>query len=142
MSVIIEVAEAVKTEIESQEYSQNVAVRRAYKPVYELADRETIQVTVIPAGVEISRVARGGDQYDVHIEVGIQKKFTNGDNDELDPLMTLVEEITDLFRRKRFFGSPVGVSMGVDNPHVFAPEHIDKKRMFTSVLSLTFRLIR
>ena len=81
-------------------------------------------------------------QYDFAIDVAVQKKFETGDAAELDPLMSLVEEIADFFRLRRLAAYPDAVWVRTDNVPVYAPEHMEEYRQFTSVLTLTFRVVR
>jgi hypothetical protein len=56
--------------------------------------------------------------------------------------MALVEEIADFFRLRRLTSYPDAIWVRTDNVPVYAPEHLEEFRQFTSVLTLTFRVVR
>ena len=141
MAVIIDIADAVVTELNGGTFSQAFTAERHYKPVFELPEMKTLHVTVVPKGVETRLATRGLLQHDYQIDVAVQKKFDTGDNPELDPLMGLVEEIADSFKGRNL-DSANAVWVGTENAPVYAAEHMEQFRQFTSVLTLTFRVLR
>jgi len=76
------------------------------------------------------------------VDIGVQQKFEEGDAAELDPLMGLVEEIADTFRGAALETDPQAVCVAVENGPIYAQEHMREKRLFTSILTLTFRVWR
>jgi hypothetical protein len=56
--------------------------------------------------------------------------------------MQLVEETADFLRTQPLAGFPSARCADVANEPVFAPEHLEAFRQFTSVLTLTFRVWR
>ena len=87
MPVITDIAEAVKDELNGGSFSQTFTAERHYKPAFDLPDMKTLHVTVVPKGLDMQATTRTSAQHDVQIDVAVQKKFTAGDNAELDPLM-------------------------------------------------------
>ena len=142
MSVIADVAEAVKEELNATTFSQAFTAERHYQPLFELEEMKDLHVSVVPNSLTIHPLGRGQNQYDVKVDVAIQKKFAKGDNAELDPLMTLVEEIADHFRLKRLAGYAGAMWVKTENMPVYAQEHMEQLRQFTSVVTLTFRVQR
>ena len=142
MSVITDIAEAVKDELNGETFSQEFTAERHYQPLFELPDMKTLHVTVVPKGVEVTPAGRSNNHYDYQVDVAVQKKFGKGDAAELDPLVGLVEEIADFFRLRRLTAYPTAVWRRTEHPTVYAPEHMDELRQFTSVLTLTFRVTR
>ena len=145
MSTIIDIADAVVTElnaaVEAKKFSQPFQAARHYKPVFDLAEMKDLHVTVVPRGVEMSTAGRGLSQRDVQIDIGVQKKLATGELAEIDPLMGLVEEIGEYFREHRLSAMPNALWVRTENSPIFAPEHLDQLRQFTSVVTLTFRVI-
>ncbi len=138
---IIAIAEAVKDELNGQLFSQGFTAERHYQPVYELTDMKTLHVTVVPKGLEIEPISRAETAGDYQIDVSVQKKFTIGDNTELDAMMELVSEIADFLTRLRLtIGAATALWLKTENEPVFAAEHIEMFRQFTSVLTMTYRL--
>jgi len=146
MSTIIAIADAVVAALNGAPagtFSQPFVARRYYMPVFELKDMKTLHVTVVPRGVEMSTASRALLQHDVLIDVAVQKKFpqdVTGDQPALDSLMSLVQEIADFLRATGRFGNAQWVRM--DNKPVYSSEHMEQLRQFTSVLTLTLRMLR
>lgn len=149
-AVLIEIADAVAAALNGAALSQVFTAERAYVPVHDLEDLDALKVTVVPAGLTLALLDRSPrHMHDYVVDVGVQKRFGSGALTPAeilaacDPLMKLTEEVVDLFRGKAL---PVAAGSAVctaaaNNP-VFAPAHADEKRVFTSVVSLTFRLGR
>jgi hypothetical protein len=142
MSIIIDIADAVVTELNGHGFSPPFVAARLYRPVFDLAEMSALHVSVVPRGVAIERADRTQKQVDVQIDIAVQKKFEAGDAAELDPLMALVEAIADFFQFRRLTAYPGAVWTKTENVPVYAPEHMEQFRQFTSVLTLTFRVLR
>lgn len=141
MAVITDIADAVVVDLNAGSFSQAFNAERHYLPVFDLDDIKDLRVTVVPKGIAIEATGRNSNQHDVEIDVAVQKKLVKTDATAIDPLMALVEEIADRFRFKRFT-SPDAVWIRTQNEPVYAQEHLDQFRVFTSLLTLTFRIIR
>lgn len=139
MSRIIDIADLLVTSLNVQVFSLEFTSARLYRPVFDLKSMKALHVSVVPAGLELELASRTEAQHDVQIDVGVQKKLSDADNTEIDPLMDLVEEIIDHVRTTRVFGTAVWV--GTSNSPIYSPEHLSELRQFTSVISLTFRLV-
>jgi hypothetical protein len=143
MSVIIDIADAVTTRLNAGGFSLPFTAVRTYRPEFELADMDDLHVTVVPAGIPaMDRASRALKQRDYRIDVAVQKKFATGDGTELDPLMDLVEEIVNAFDSQKLAGCDPAICVAVSNAPVFAPEHMEEYRQFTSIITLTFRVIQ
>ena len=141
MPLITQVAEAVVAELNATTFSQPITAIRSYLPRVELADLKTLRVTVVPSSVTVSAASRSQTQRDVAIDVAVQKKLGQEQNVSLDPLLALAEEIAEHFRAKRLDSFPGALCVKTEFKPIYAPEHIEQLRTFTSVLSLTFRVI-
>lgn len=137
MSVIVDIADAVKDALSAAELSRPVTAERLFRPRFELSEMHSLHVSVVPRGVEIAAAGRGLDQRDVQIDVAVQKKL--GDDAEVPALLGLVEEIADLVRHTRRFGPAVWVR--TENEPLYSVEHLGELRQFTSVLTLTCRVV-
>ena len=60
---------------------------------------------------------------------------------EVEELLALAEEIAEHFRAKRLDSFPGALCVKTEFRPIYAPEHIEQLRTFTSVLTLTFRVI-
>lgn len=141
MATIIQIADAVVAQLNSATFSQPITATRHYSPSFKLPDMKTLHVTVVPRSISSTSLDRNRDMFHYEIDVAVQKK-TDGDQATLDALMTLVEEIADHFRVETLASFPNARCMDVKNSPVFSPEHLDEFRQFTSVLTLTFSLVR
>ena len=142
MATLVDIANAVVTELNGASFSLPFEAVRHYRPVFNLAEMQSIHVSVVPKATSQEIHSRSRTVGDYQVDVGVQQKFADGA--ELDPLMTLVEEIADQFRFKRLAlpGGQEAVWVRTENDPVYAPEHVDELRQFTSVLTLTFRVVR
>lgn len=150
-AMIADIADAVVTALNNATLSQTFTAERSYVPLHELKDLADLKVTVVPTGLTLSSLTRAGlSLYDYVIDIGVQKSLGSGamTNAQIvaaaDPYMRLSQEIVDLFNSERI-QIPYGPSVNcitVTNTPIFAAKHIDEMRLFTSVISLTFRLGR
>lgn len=145
MSLITTIAEAVVTELNgvpAGTFDQAFTAARHYRPQFDLAELKTLRVSVVPRSIDITGLMRNANQHDVAIDVAVQKKVNPADTAELDALMLLTEQIAEFFRLRRLAGLPEALWTKTDNVPVYSPEHLEQKQVFTSVLTLTFRVVR
>ncbi|MCR4411348.1 MAG: hypothetical protein NUV77_02855 [Thermoguttaceae bacterium] len=142
MATIIDVANAVVTQLNSGAFSQLFTAQRLYRPQFDLSEMKTLHVTVVPKALAINSLSRGSDSHEYQIDVAVQKKFETESSEELDPLVGLVEEIADHFRTPRLASLPSALCVKVENKPIYAQEHFDEMRQFTSIITLTFRVAR
>ncbi|MBX3399542.1 MAG: hypothetical protein KF873_12435 [Gemmataceae bacterium] len=140
-ATILRIADAVVDELNGSVFSQPLEAVRHYLPQFELSEMTSLRVSVVPRSVASKGLDRNRDSFDYRIDVAVQQKLdpTPGN---LDALMVLVEEIADHFRSEPLAGYPQARCTEVENVPVYAPEHLDEFRQFTSVLTLTFRVWR
>ena len=142
MSVITNVADAIAAELNAAALSLPLTAERHYVPSFALKEMKDLHVSVVPKGVVITKADRSRNTHDVQLDVAVQKKFDNGTNTEIDPLIALVEEIADLFRLKRLDSYPNAHWIRTEHMPIYSREHWDEMRQFTSVLTFTFRIVR
>lgn len=139
MALIADIADAVVDALNGQTFSQPVTAERAYRAAFDLQEMKDLHVTVVPKGLELITAGRGVAQSDVQIDIGVQKKLATGDDAEIDELMGLVEEIAEFVRTTRQFGDAAWVK--TENSPIYSQEHLGELRQFTSVLTLTLRVL-
>ena len=142
MAIPIDVAESVVARLNAAHLSQPVQAVRGYVPEYNLGEMNSLRVTVVPRELVVTSVSRDRLAYDTQVDIAVQRKFTKGDNPEIDPLVNLVEEIADLFRLKRLASYPAAIWAKTEHRVLYSPEHWVELRQFTSLLTLTFRIVR
>lgn len=113
---------------------------RAYVPARDLKELGTIAVLVVPRSNIREQVSRSSLQQDIQIDIGILKGSAAAS--ELDGLMDLVEEICDFwFARGVAISGSRAFCVKVANSPIYSSEHLVQMNQFTSLVSLTFRLI-
>jgi hypothetical protein len=138
---MVAIADAVTAELNGHSFSQPFNAQRLYLPIFDLQAMSELKVTVVPKSISSSSLDRSRDNFDYQIDIAIQKKTPN-DLAVIDSLMLLVEEIGDHFRSSPLSSFPGARCTSVENTPVYAPDHLQELRQFTSVLTLTFRLWR
>ena len=141
MATAVNIAEAVKEELNNGEFSQTFTAERHYQPVFELKDMKTLHVTVVPKDVELQLATRNTSQHDCRVDVAIQKKLETTDLAEIDELMGLVEEIITFLSRRKLASVPGALWIRTVNEPIYAAEHLEQFRQFTSIVTLTYRMI-
>jgi hypothetical protein len=141
-STIIALADAIVAKLQEGTFSLPCEIGRGYRPVVELPALAVAKVTVIPKSLAISAATRADGFYDCAVDIGVQRKVNADDSAELDALMSLVEELGDHLRGKKLDGFTAAVWLALENEPVFAPEHLEQHRQFTSVLTVTYRVRR
>lgn len=139
---LITLADAVAASLNAGTFSQAFEAVRTYQPVIELSDVPTLQVSVVPRSIAITTAARDSNYFDCAVDVGVQQKVNPDAPGALDELMTLVEELADHLRRQRLEEAPQAAWVSIENEPAFASEHLDQQRVFTSVLTVTYRVRR
>jgi hypothetical protein len=142
VAVTVDIADALVAELNAGSFSQPLAAARHYAPAFDLKEMTELHVSVVPKGIVIAGSDRSRNTHDVQIDLGVQKKFTTGDAAEIDPLMTLVEEIADFFRLRPLASFPNAHWIKTENKPIYSQEHWDEQRQFTSILTFTFRVVR
>ena len=142
MSLTIAVADAVVTELATGTFSLPIDPVRRVLPDYELADLKELRVTVVPGSVEIEGASRALSQHDLLIDIGIQKKLGTDIDTEVAELCGLVEEIGDYLKRRSLQSVPDAVWVKSMNDPIYASDHLAEQRTFTSVLSVTYRVLK
>jgi hypothetical protein len=140
-ATIVAIADAVVAELNGTTFSQPLTAERHYQPVFELSEMTELKVSVVPRSVASKALDRNRDSFDYLIDVAVQHK-TEPTQGNLDALMELVEEIADHFRTQPLAGYPEAHCIEVTNEPIYAMEHLDEFRQFTSVITLTYRVWR
>jgi len=139
MITIADIAEAVKDDLNVETFSEDFAAVRSYQPTYELADMGTLHVTVVPKAIAETPGTRHSSHFNYDIDIGVQKKIAA--TTDIDGLITLVREIAAFLARHRLVAQPEALWVGTINEPIFAPDHLEQMRQFTSVLTVTYRVL-
>jgi len=143
MSTIAAIADAVAAHINAGTFSQPVSAERMYQPAFTLENLADLRVSVVPRTVGIAASSRDSSLFECVVDVGVQKKLpAAGEDAEIDALLDLVEEITDHLRFKRLPDAAEAAWAGIAHEPVVSSESLEQHRVFTSVLSVTYRVRR
>ena len=145
MSLVTDIADAVTSELNGSGILPGLTAVRKVVPAYELEQLSELKVTVVPKAVEISGSTRSASQYEITVDIGIQKKLSPGSessDEQVETLGTLVDQIAEYLRRRPLAGAPFASWVSITNDPVYAPEHLAEQRVFTSVLTVTYRAMR
>ena len=142
MSMVADVAEAVRAELDDGTFSLPFKAVRAYRHNETLPQGRELRVSVVPKSVKVIPAARGVCTYAVEIYVVVTKKVAGAGPEVVDPLLGLPEEIIEFFRFRRLtrFSEAMWVSTEV-NPMV-STEHLESLKQFTSLVTLGFKVGR
>ncbi len=145
MSLVTDIADAVVAELGAappDTFSMAFTAERHVLPEFELKDLADLKVTVVPKSVEITAASRASSQYEIAVDIGIQKKLGKDLDTEVAALGTLVDEIADYLRHRKLSQASFAVWVGIGNEPVYAPEHLAERRVFTSILTVTYRALK
>ena len=145
MSLITDIADAVVAELNAAPagtFDPPFTAQRRVLPAFELAELAELKVTVVPKAVQITGSTRSSSQYDLAVDIGVQRKLTSNSDSDVETLGTLVDQIAEYLRQRPLSQAPYGVWVGTANEPVYSPEHLLEQRVFTSVLTVTYRAIK
>lgn len=134
---ILELADAIVSALNAHAFSEPFRAERGYLPTFELSQLGHLQVTVVPSQDEGRLDSRQASLHEYTLDVGLQIKPPDITARHLDPYMYLTQQVADFFR---FHQEPAGASLVSPRTRIlYLPEHLQKYRQFTSVVSLTLK---
>jgi len=143
MSIALDIADAVTAEVNSSGIlPSGVTAHRRVLPEFELKDLADLKVTVVPRSVTITGATRTSSQYEIAIDIGLQKKLQGDPDTEIGTLGTLVDQIASHLQRRSLAGFPWATWSAIANDPLYVPDHLAQQRVFTSVLAVIYRAIK
>jgi hypothetical protein len=121
------------------QFSQDFTASARVLPEYELSALKNLKVSVVPKSVEIINLTRAASNLEIEIDIAVQKKITAQIDADVENLLTLVTEIID-FVNRRNIGEAKFIK--VANDPIYSPEHLNEKRLFTSLITVTYLRMR
>lgn len=140
MKLALNMADAIVTDLKTGTFSEPLTVVRRVLPEYELAELKTLTVTVVPKSVVIANVTRQATSFEVAIDIGIQRKIGKDTDAEALRLSGIVSEIVT-FLNRRSWPALKAQFKTITNEPVYAPEMLSEKRLFLSVLTVTYTVM-
>ena len=141
MKIAIDIADAIVAELQSGSFSESVTVVRRVLPEYQLSELKALTVTVVPKSVQITNITRESSSYEVAVDIGIQQKISKDTDAEVTRLSGIVTEVVNFLNRRTLAALPQVQFKSVANEPVYAPEHLSENRLFTSIVTLTYKVI-
>lgn len=145
LATIIDIADATVSQIQSAAVTLDIDpanVARIYIPQWDLEDLGELRISVVPRVMEFMPLDRATNKLHGIIDVAVQKKCSGRDESLIDPLVTLVEQIADLFRLKRLDAFVAARCVKVEQAVLVSQEHWQELNLFTSLITLTFETAR
>jgi hypothetical protein len=140
MHTVVQVAQAVTDALNAHRtFSMAFTAQRVALPAFTLEEMDVLHVTVVPRDLSRRLFDRARDEQQVGVDVAVQKRVASTAPADVDPLLSLVQEIADFLNRRDVGGAHW---RRTENKPVYAPEHLREKRQFTSVLTITYEVIR
>lgn len=137
---IVAIADAVAAHVSAGSYGQPVAAVRVHQPAYTLEELKDLRVSVVPRTVQTTAATRQSLAIEYAVDVGVQKKLpAEGVEAAIDELLALVDAIAERLRFARLPGFPAAAWAGFRHEPVVSSEALEQHRVFTSVLSVTYR---
>ena len=143
MSTIAALADAVAAHVNAGPTAAGHAVRM-YQPAFTLEDLKDLRVSVVPARCRCRRQTRDSLAIEYVVDVGVQKKAPRRWGGRGDRRTARAGR-----RRSRITcgsngwrASPTRRGSGSNNEPVVSSESLEQHRVFTSVLSVTYRVRR
>lgn len=142
MSLVADVAEAVRAELDDGAFALPFKAVRAYRHNETLPQGRELRVSVVPKAIKVTPAARGACSYHIEIFVVVTKKVTGAGPDVIDPLLGLPEEIVEFFRLRRLARYPEAMWLSTEVDPMVSTEHLEGLKQFTSLVTLAYRLCR
>lgn len=140
MAAVIEIANAVVAELNrNATLTGKFTAEMNLLPEFELKDMKVLRVTVVPKSLKVAAQSRDSSGREVEIDIGVQQRTV--EPKRLAELLQLVEDIIAVFDRKRLTDYARAVCIKVENDPIYDPEHLRQMRQFTSVITLTFKVL-
>ncbi len=139
MTTTPEIAQAVADSLNATVFGQPVTAERAWLPVYDLGEMETLRVTVVPTTRTLTTVSRAALQAEHRIEVAVQRRVDPEDLPAVDALVALCNEIAEHLTGAALPALPDIRWAKTEHTLLAAPEHLNELRQFTGLIAVTYR---
>lgn len=142
MSMATDIADAVVVELNVGDFSEKFTAQRVTVPRVELDELSELRVSVVPRSVKMARVSNRLTKYIVQIDIGVQKKIGENELQDVAALGQLVDEISDFLKDRTLALLPNIRWITNKNEPIYSVDHLLQNRVFTSLLSAEYHLIR
>ncbi|MFN8857361.1 MAG: hypothetical protein ACK50P_17485 [Planctomycetaceae bacterium] len=141
-AMLIRVADAVVQVLQTGSFRWPFSVERCYVPRHTPQQLKSPLVSVVPAGWSSELASRHTLRRDCTIHVGLQQKLVDESNTEIDALVSLAQAFEEHLRQLIRLPTIDATLLSVEALAVpLDSEDLDQRRVFTTVLSLTYRIL-
>lgn len=146
MTLIVDYADALAESLALHEFtiSPPPDVTRDHWPTFDLEDMADPVIAVVPGGIEVSRTARGIQQYDYQLNVFVGRKAIT--TSQGDAVSELAEEVQDAIWAHDWDEAvqwPTGSSSPMTVETVLNPDDgLAEHNAWRAVLTVTYRSFR
>ncbi|MEN6385308.1 MAG: hypothetical protein ABFD79_08915 [Phycisphaerales bacterium] len=138
--MVLQLAENIVQTLNDSNFALPFTAVKTLFPFYELKDLSNLKVTVVPKSVNIATSSRCRSEFDYQVDIAIQKAVKTPDDIEVTALTELVLAIAKSFRNKVYQDiGAVCFKQSIDP--LYSVEHIQPPSVFTSVVTLNFKVI-
>ncbi len=131
-------ADALVARLESLDAGQPKAVVRAHYPVREREQLAQLTLTVMPRGIERTVNARGLEQVDHLVDIGVQRRLDGPDDEEqVAAMAAAVEAVAAHVAARQYAGGVTSVETRIDT--LMSEEHMTAMKVYTGVVSVRMR---
>lgn len=141
MKIALDIADAIVQELSGGTFTEPVTIVRRVLPEYELAELKNLTVTVVPKSVAITNTTRQSSSYEVVVDMGIQQKVGKDTDGEVLRLSGIVSQMVTFLNRRPLSGMPQARFKAIANDPVYAMEFLSEKRLFLSVVTVTYTVV-
>jgi hypothetical protein len=135
----LQLSKQLAESLNGSQFSQDFTSSAKVLPEYELSALKNFTITVVPKSVEIINLTRAASNLEIDIDIAVQKKITAQIDTDVESLLLLVTEIVDFVNRKDIDEAKF---IKVSNDPIYSPEHLNEKRLFTSLITVTYLRMR
>lgn len=140
MKIAIDIADAIANALGGGTFTEPVTVARRVLPAYELTELKDLTVTVVPKSVQMTNITRDATRYQVAVDIGIQQKIGKDTDAEVLRLSGIVSQIVAVLNRRSFPALGAQFTTLANEP-VYAPDFLSEKRLFLSVVTVTYTVL-
>jgi len=134
----LEISKQLAAVLNTGQFSQEFTAAARALPEYDLAQLKSLAVSVVPKSAEIVNLTRAVTNLEIEVDVALQKKVSKDLDGDVEELLKLVSEIVKFLNRKDISGAKF---KKIANEPIYSSEHLNEKRLFTSLITVTYSRI-
>ncbi len=136
MSNCIDIADSIVHELNNAELG--ITAVRACVPKYDLRKDDELKVQVVPVAIDYTIATRADTHGDYQINIGFLKKLENIES-EVEDMYDLIESVAKHLRTTGLSQMPTVKFINASTPAVYDPDLLEQKKVFLSVLTVTYK---